>query len=112
MRTHLKHPAAPTTHEGSSPAKPPQTLASLLARVPDRPAAAATPAPNPPSSDDDVLDVGGVVRMLHVGRNKVYELVGRNEIPHRRLGKQIRFSRAAIVRWLDPCSLQGAKERQ
>jgi len=37
-------------------------------------------------------------------------LVARNAIPHRRLGKQIRFSRAAIMRWLDPWSSQGAKE--
>ncbi|MBA3397749.1 MAG: hypothetical protein H0T89_34310 [Deltaproteobacteria bacterium] len=42
----------------------------------------------------------------------MYELVGRNEIPNRRLGKQIRFSRAAIMRWLDSWSSQGAKEGQ
>jgi excisionase family DNA binding protein len=62
--------------------------------------------------DDDVLDVEGATRLLRIGRNTIYELVGRNEIPHRRLGKQIRFSRAAIMRWLDPWSSQGAKERQ
>jgi len=61
---------------------------------------------------DDVLDVEGATRLLRIGRNAVYELVARNEIPHRRLGKQIRFSRAAIMRWLDPWSSQGAKERQ
>ena len=61
---------------------------------------------------DDVLDVEGATRLLRIGRNTVYELVGRNEIPHRRLGKQIRFSRAAIMRWLDSWSLQGVKERQ
>ena len=61
---------------------------------------------------DDVLDVEGVTRLLRIGRNTVYELVGRNEIPHRRLGKQIRFSRTAIMRWLDPWSSQGAKEGQ
>jgi len=61
---------------------------------------------------DDVLDVDGVTRLLRIGRNTVYELVGRNEIPHRRLGKQIRFNRAAIMRWLDSWSSQGAKERQ
>jgi excisionase family DNA binding protein len=61
---------------------------------------------------DDVLDVDGVMRLLRIGRNTVYELVGRNEIPHRRLGKQIRFSRTAIMRWLDSWSSQGAKERQ
>ena len=61
---------------------------------------------------EDVLDVEGATRLLKIGRNTVYELVARNEIPHRRLGKQIRFSRAAIMRWLDPWSSQGAKERQ
>ena len=65
-----------------------------------------------PSLDDDVLDVTEVARLMRVGRNKVYELVGRNEIPHRRLGKQIRFSRAAIMRWLNSWSTQGAKEGQ
>ena len=64
------------------------------------------------TATDAVLDVEDVARLLRVGRNTIYELVGRNEIPHRRLGKQIRFSRAAIMRWLDPWSSQGAKERQ
>jgi excisionase family DNA binding protein len=61
---------------------------------------------------DAVLDVEEVALLLRIGRNTVYELVGRNEIPHRRLGKQIRFSRAALMRWLDSWSSQGAKERQ
>ncbi len=59
-----------------------------------------------------MLDVEDVARLLRVGRNTIYELAGRNEIPSRRLGKQIRFSRAAIMRWLDSWSSQGAKERQ
>ena len=63
-------------------------------------------------SDDDLLDVSAASKLLRVGRNTVYELVGRNQIPHRRLGKQIRFSRAAIMRWFDSWSSQGAKERQ
>jgi excisionase family DNA binding protein len=61
---------------------------------------------------DEVIDVERVARLLQVGRNTVYALVARNAIPHRRLGKQIRFSRAAIMRWLDPWSSQGAKEGQ
>jgi len=64
------------------------------------------------SSDDDVIDVGGVVQMLHVGRNKVYEMVARNEIPHRRFGRRIRFSRTALMRWLDSWSPRIAKEGQ
>jgi len=59
---------------------------------------------------DEVIDVGGVAQLLHVGRNTVYALVARNAIPHRRLGKQIRFNQAAVMRWLDSWSSQGAKE--
>ncbi len=61
---------------------------------------------------DEVIDVERVARLLHVGRNTVYGLVARNAIPHRRLGKQIRFNQGAVMRWLDSWSLQGAKERQ
>lgn len=58
----------------------------------------------------DVLTVDEVAALLKVGRNAVYEAVGRNEIPHRRIGKQIRFSRRALVSWFDSWSSQGAKE--
>jgi excisionase family DNA binding protein len=61
---------------------------------------------------DEVIDVPTVARLLAVGRNTVYALVARDAIPHRRLGKQIRFHRAAVMRWLASWSLQGAKERQ
>ena len=61
-------------------------------------------------ADEDVLDVTAVGRLLRVGRNTIYELVGRNAIPHRRLGKKIRFSRVALMAWLGSWSLQVAKE--
>ncbi|MCA9674715.1 MAG: helix-turn-helix domain-containing protein [Myxococcales bacterium] len=61
-------------------------------------------------TDPDVLTVDDVAGMLQLGRNAVYESVGRNEIPHRRIGKQIRFSRRGVMRWLDSWSSQGAKE--
>jgi excisionase family DNA binding protein len=64
------------------------------------------------SGDDadvlDVLDVPQVATWLRVGRNTVYALVARNAIPHRRLGKTIRFSRRAVMSWLS--TWQGAKE--
>lgn len=64
--------------------------------------------------EDDVLTVEEVAEILRLGRNAIYEAVGRAEIPHRRIGKRIRFSRRAIAAWLDgevssrPWSLQGA----
>lgn len=61
---------------------------------------------------DDVLTVDDVATLLKVGRNVVYEAVGRGEVPHRRVGKQIRFSRRAIMRWLRSWSSQDAREEQ
>lgn len=63
-------------------------------------------------SSNEVIDVPAVARLLAVGRNTIYALVARNAIPHRRLGKQIRFHRAAVMRWLASWSPQGAKEGQ
>jgi len=64
------------------------------------------------SIGDDVLDVDGATRLLRIGRNTVYGLVARNAIPHRRVGKQIRFNRAAVMQWLASWSPQGAKKRR
>jgi excisionase family DNA binding protein len=67
---------------------------------------------NDEQPSEPVLAVEEVARLLRVGRNTIYELVGRNEIPHRRLGKQIRFSRDALMSWLGSWSSRDAKERQ
>ena len=112
MRPNVTRPRRTNARDASWRNDRSQTLASLLA---DRRANAQTAPTHPerePTPDDDVIDVAGVGRMLHVGRNKVYEMVARNEIPHRRFGRRIRFSRAAIMRWLDSWSLRVAKEGQ
>ena len=62
-----------------------------------------------PRDANDVLDVPQVASLLAVGRNTIYMLVARNKIPHRRLGKTIRFSRAAVMSWLST-SWQVARE--
>ena len=83
-------------------------------------APATTPAKWPDSDQDakvplesghEVLDVPQVASLLAVGRNTIYALVARNQIPHRRLGKAIRFSRAAVMSWLSSWSSRDAKER-
>lgn len=66
------------------------------------------------SEADDVLDVRGAMELLRLGRNAVYDGCGRGEIPHRRIGKLLRFSRAALLAWLagDRAGLdRGARER-
>jgi excisionase family DNA binding protein len=52
------------------------------------------------SQDNDVLTVEQASKFLRLGRNAVYDAIGRGEIPHRRIGRAIRLSRAALVRWL------------
>jgi excisionase family DNA binding protein len=46
------------------------------------------------------MDADEVAVFLGVDRKTVYDYAGRGEIPHRRLGKRLLFSRSAIVEWL------------
>ena len=58
---------------------------------------------------DDVLTVDEAARLFKVCRNTLYAEVNRNAIPHRRIGKQIRLSRAVLMRWLEGWT-QGAQK--
>lgn len=49
----------------------------------------------------EVLNVAEVAKLLRVGTNTVYEAAGRGEIPHRRVGRRLIFSRAAVMKWLE-----------
>jgi excisionase family DNA binding protein len=51
--------------------------------------------------DDDILTVEQAAKFLRLGRNAVYEAIGRGEIPHRRIGRSIRLSRVVLLRWLE-----------
>jgi len=53
--------------------------------------------------DPEVMDADDVAAFLGLDRKTVYDYAGRGEIPHRRLGKRLLFSRSAIVRWLGEC---------
>ena len=66
-----------------------------------------------PFLDDDVMNAAEVAVLMRVGKNQIYGLAAANKIPHRRVGKHLRFSRAALMRWLDSCGqLQVAKKGQ
>lgn len=66
---------------------------------------ARKPDENAPANDTaaapEVLDVAAACKLLGVSRNTLYAAVSRNEVPHRRIGTSIRFSRAALLKWLD-----------
>ena len=57
-----------------------------LARIPDAP--------------PEVLNVEQVAALLGLNRNTVYDAANRGEIPHRRIGRRLIFSRAAVLEWL------------
>jgi excisionase family DNA binding protein len=50
--------------------------------------------------ESDILTVPEAADWLRVGKNALYDAIGRGEIPHRRIGKHIRLSRAALIQWL------------
>lgn len=52
------------------------------------------------SETAEVLNADQVAELLKVGRNSVYEAANRGEIPHRRIGKRLIFSRTAVMQWL------------
>lgn len=55
---------------------------------------------NPPPTIEDVLTVPEAMLLLRLGRAAIYAGCARNDIPHRRIGRHIRFSRVALMRWL------------
>jgi excisionase family DNA binding protein len=59
-----------------------------------------------------VLNVPEIAALLRVPRSAIYALVARNQIPHARLGKHLRFHRAEVVRAFFACGPQVAQGKQ
>ncbi|MGE0551285.1 MAG: helix-turn-helix domain-containing protein [Kofleriaceae bacterium] len=49
----------------------------------------------------DVMTVAEAAEFLRIGRNQLYDAIGAGHVPHIRIGRTIRLSRAALVRWLE-----------
>lgn len=52
-------------------------------------------------TEKEVLNVDEVASLLGVHRQTVYDYAGMGELPHRRLGRRIIFSRRAVLAWLE-----------
>lgn len=50
--------------------------------------------------DPDILTAEEVAALLGIGRNGVYDAAGRGELPHRRVGHRLLFSRQALLDWM------------
>jgi excisionase family DNA binding protein len=63
---------------------------------------------------DEILAIGDVItadqaaEILGVSRWTLYSAANRHEVPHRRLGRRMLFSRRALLVWLEGASLRGA----
>ena len=60
----------------------------------------STDEPKPTTEPTEVLNAEEVAVFLRVDRKTVYDYANRNQIPHRRLGRRLLFSRSALVAWL------------
>jgi excisionase family DNA binding protein len=55
----------------------------------------------------DVVTADEAAEILGVSRWSLYAAANRNEVPHRRLGRRMLFSRRALLLWLEGASPRG-----
>jgi excisionase family DNA binding protein len=56
--------------------------------------------------DDQLLTVKDVMARLQLGRTKVYNLAGTGQIRNFKIGGDLRFTRQAVVDFLNDCATQ------
>jgi excisionase family DNA binding protein len=57
--------------------------------------------PSDPGTDE-IFTVSQVARLLHIGRNKVYDLTRQGQLPHFKLGpRDLRFRRSRLMAWME-----------
>lgn len=49
---------------------------------------------------EPLLDANEAAQLLHVPRSTLYELVRSRGLPHVRVGRTLRFTRADLSRWI------------
>jgi excisionase family DNA binding protein len=52
-------------------------------------------------SQDPILTVREVSEYLQISKSKIYYLISRKEIPHLRLGKNVRIRMSDLLEWLN-----------
>jgi len=50
--------------------------------------------------DKEILDIEGVSKLLGVSKYAVYRLIKKNRIPATKVGKEWRFHRETIIKWV------------
>jgi len=52
------------------------------------------------TGQSDILNIKQACELLQMSKTKVYALVKAGEIPHKKIGKQIRFSRQLLEEFI------------
>jgi len=50
--------------------------------------------------EDPILTIPEVARYLKVSKSKIYSLVSRQEIPHLKIGRNVRIRQADLQMWM------------
>lgn len=50
---------------------------------------------------DPILTIPEVARYLKVSKSKIYNLVSRQEIPHLKIGRNVRIRQADLQMWME-----------
>ncbi len=59
------------------------------------------------SRQQEILNIEQVAAFLTVPKSTIYKLVRDGRVPGHKVGRHWRFSRMAILRWLEDASRQG-----
>lgn len=57
-------------------------------------------------SEDPILTIPEVARYLKMSKSKIYSLVAREEIPHLKIGRNVRIRRKDLQAWIEKQSDQ------
>lgn len=58
------------------------------------------------SLTEPLLNADEAAQLLHVPRSTLYELVRSRHLPHVRVGRGLRFTRAGLARWVNENTFQ------
>ena len=55
--------------------------------------------------NDQILTIPTVAKMLHISKAKIYILIRRKEIPHIKIGRNVRIMESDLIKWLQKCKV-------
>ena len=57
--------------------------------------------------DDPILTVKDVAKYLRISKAKIYYLIQRKQMPHIKIGKNVRIRYSDLLQWIDELAYKG-----